>query len=100
MDVRIRTIFQWLLLAPLAALAISFASHFIFEYLSPGKLSDKRVLLANYPLGLVMSLLTPWGWLMYGGLILILTGKRRVGFWCSIGGGLLVSRPPAAVWLR
>jgi hypothetical protein len=30
---------QWMLLAPVAALAISFASHYCLEYFSPGKLS-------------------------------------------------------------
>lgn len=89
-NLRIKIIFQWLLLAPLAALAISFASHFCLEYFSPGKLTDKWLLLTDYPLGLVMSLLTPWGWLMYGGLILMLSGKRRAGFCCSIAGGLLL----------
>ena len=90
MNSRILISLQWLLLAPAAALAISFASHFSLEYLSPGKLSGYRELLTTYPFGLLLSLLTPWGWLMYGGLIMMLTGRRRPGLWCSIGGGVIL----------
>ena len=79
-----------MLLAPVAALIISFASHYCLEYLSPGKLTSYRELLTIYPLALVLSFLTPWGFLMYGGLILMLTGRPRPGFWCSIGGGVIL----------
>lgn len=90
MKSRVKISLQWLLLAPVAALVISFVSHFCLEYLSPGKLAEPREMITSYPLGLVMSLLTPWGWLMYGGLILMLTDRRRWGFWCSLGGGLIL----------
>ncbi len=90
MKAQVKISLQWMLLAPVAALIISFASHFCFEYFSPGKLASPRELITNYPLGLFMSLLTPWGWLMYGGLILMLTDRRRPGFWCSLGGGVIL----------
>lgn len=90
MKAQVKISIQWMLLAPLAALVISFASHYCLEYFSPGKLSAQRDLLISYPLALVLSLLTPWGWLMYGGLMLMLTGKRRSGIWCSLGGGLIL----------
>ncbi len=90
MNVRVKISLQWLLLAPMAALIISFASHFCLEYFSPGKLTGYRELLTYYPLGLFMSLLAPWGWLMYGGLILMMAGRQRSGFWCSVGGGVIL----------
>ncbi len=89
-NTRIKISLQWFLLAPIAALIISFGSHYCLEYFSPGKLTGYRELLASYPLGLVLSVMTPWGWLMYGGLILMLSGRRRPGFWCSAGGGVLL----------
>ncbi len=90
MPPRVNTVLQWLLLAPVSALAISFASHYCYEYLSPGKLTGYRELLDHYPLGLALSLLTPWGWLMYGGLAMMLTGRQRPGLWCSLGGAVIL----------
>ena len=90
MNSRIKIVLQWLLLAPALALILSFASRYCLEFLSPGKLTGYRELLTNYPLGLFLSLLSPWGWLMYGGLILMLTGRRRPGLWCSTGGGVIL----------
>ena len=87
---RLKISLEWILLAPVSALLLSFASHLLLEYLSPGKLTGQRELLTNYPLGLIMSLLTPWGWLMYGGLIMMLTGRRRAGIWCAVGGAVLL----------
>jgi hypothetical protein len=87
---RIKISLQWLLLAPAAALIISFASRYVLEYFSPGKLTGYRELITYYPLGLFLSLLSPWGFLMYGGLILMLNGKRRSGFWCSVVGGVIL----------
>ena len=81
---------QWIILAPVLALSLSFGSHLFLEYLSPGKLTGYRELLTHYPLGLILSLLTPWGWLMYGGLIMMVTGRRRAGIWCSVGGAVLL----------
>jgi hypothetical protein len=86
---RVKITLQWLLLAPAMALTISFASRYCLEFFSPGKLTGYRELLTNYPLGLFLSLLSPWGWLMYGGLILMPNGRRRPGLWCSIGGGVI-----------
>jgi len=87
---RIKISLQWLLLAPAMALILSFASRYSLEYFSPGKLTGYRELITYYPLGLFLSLLSPWGWLMYGGLILMLNDRRRPGFWCSIGGAVIL----------
>ena len=74
----------------LPALLISLLSWFLYDYLSPGKLSPLSEVIAVYPLGLLMSLLTPWGWLMYGGGLLMGSGKLRSGLWCTIGGAILL----------
>ena len=89
MKLSMKTDLFWLLLGPVAALLISFVSWFVFEHFTPGKLSRIPEMLAAYPLGLLMSLLTPWGWLMYGGLLLMRADKRRAGIWCSTGGAVL-----------
>ncbi|MCB1850545.1 MAG: hypothetical protein KDI83_07135 [Gammaproteobacteria bacterium] len=81
---------QWLLLGPLSALLISQVSWFVYDHLSPGKLSSLAEMISVYPLGLLLSLLTPWGWLMYGGLLLLSSGKRLSGFWCTVAGALLL----------
>jgi len=82
--------FYWLLLGPVAALLVSFVSWFVFEYFTPGKLSRIPEMVKAYPFGLLMSLLTPWGWLMYGGFLLMNSGKNRAGIWCSVGGAVLL----------
>ena len=72
------------------ALALSFVSWFGFEHFSPGKLSRIPEMLATYPLGLLLSLMTPWGWLMYGGFLLMNAGKHKAGTWCSLGGAVIL----------
>ena len=80
----------WLISGPLLALSISFVSWFIIDHSTPGKLYPPITLLTTYPLGLVMSLLTPWGWLMYGGLILMNAEKFKMGLYCTLTGAFIL----------
>ena len=80
----------WLLLGPVSALTISLGSWFVFEYFSPGRLSSIPDMLAAFPFGLLLSLLTPWGWLMYGGFLLMTAGNSRAGTRCTGGGAFLL----------
>lgn len=80
----------WLLLGPVLALGLSFASWLLIDHYTPGKLQQMSTLVSVYPLGLAMSLLTPWGWLMYGGLVLINTRKLRSGIICTLIGALIL----------
>jgi len=82
--------FFWLLLGPAAAFLISLVSRAALEYVSPDKVAGIREMLAAYPLGLLVSLLTPWGWLMYGGLLLMHSQNPVRGVWCTIAGSLLL----------
>ena len=79
---------SWLL-RPIAALLISLVSWFVFDYF-PRKLSPISDMISAYPLGCFMSLLTPWGWLMYGGFLLMNADKLKAGIWCSVGGAVLL----------
>lgn len=90
MKLFVKTGLVWLLLGPVLALLISLLCWPLYDYLSPGKLSRIAEMLAAYPMGLLMSLLTPWGWLMYGGLLLSLTGRNKAGLWCTLGGAVLL----------
>lgn len=80
----------WLALGPLLGLAISFPSRLILERLAPGKLAGAADMIAAYPLGLLLSLLTPWGWLIYGGLILMHGDKHKAGVLCTLGGSIFL----------
>ncbi|MCP4289797.1 MAG: hypothetical protein GY792_36150 [Gammaproteobacteria bacterium] len=80
----------WLLLGPAMALAISFVSWSILKPISPDKLSDATGLVTTYPLGLLMSLLTPWGWLMYGGFMAMLSERRKLGIFCTAAGAVML----------
>lgn len=90
MTKNLKFIFLWLLLGPVLALLISFASWYGFNLLLPDKLDTFESLLSAYPLGLGMSVLTPWGWLMYGGLFLLLTNKIKAGLYCSLIGAAVL----------
>ncbi len=90
MKFSIKISLYWVLLGPVLALLISVASWFGFDHFSPGKLSGIQKMLAAYPLGLLISLLTPWGWLMYGGFLLMNAGSLKAGVWCSVGGAVLL----------
>ena len=79
---KVRVGLQWVLMAPVADLVISFGGRYCIEFFSTGTLTGYRELLTTFPLGLLLSLLTPWGWLMYGGLIMMINGRRRPGAWC------------------
>lgn len=78
------------MMGPVSALMISIPSWYVIDQLSPGKLAGIEVLFTMYPLGLLMSLLTPWGWLMYGGLLLMNNGKPKAGLACTVLGALLL----------
>lgn len=80
----------WLALGPLLGLALSFPSWLFLEYLEPGKLYGAGDMILAYPLGLLMSLLTPWGWLMYGGLLLMHGDNRRAGVLCTLAGAIIL----------
>ena len=90
MKISVRTLGFWLLLGPVLALALSFASWHLIEQVAPGKLRGTEVLVSMYPLGLLMSLLTPWGWLMYGGFLLMNSEKLKLGILCTLVGALLL----------
>jgi len=90
MKLPMKIIIHWLLMGPVAALLISLLSWSVFEYFTPGKLSPIPEMLAAYPLGLLLSLLTPWGWLMYGGFLLMNADKLKAGIWCSVSGAILL----------
>jgi len=90
MKISIKTLTSWLILGPVSALFFSMASWYVFDRISPGKLHGIDVMISMYPLGLLMSLLTPWGWLMYGGLLLMNSQKLKLGIWCTVIGALLL----------
>ena len=81
---------SWLALGPVLGLAISYPSRLILERLAPGNLAATADMISAYPLGLLLSLLTPWGWLMYGGLILMHGDKRKAGVLCTLAGSILL----------
>ncbi|MDH5764885.1 MAG: hypothetical protein OEZ38_02625 [Gammaproteobacteria bacterium] len=90
MTVTLKTNIIWLVAGPVSALLFSFASWFMINHLTPGKLEPVTTLIKAYPLGLAMSLLTPWGWLMYGGVIFMNTNKFKLGLYCTLGGALIL----------
>ena len=90
MSISIKTLIYWLFLGPFLALSLSIPSWHVIEYIAPGKLSSTDVLFTMYPIGLLMSLLTPWGWLMYGGLLLMNSHRRKIGIICTLIGALLL----------
>lgn len=90
MNISIKTLFFWLILGPVFALIFSILSWNVIDQLSPGKLYGIDVMISMYPLGLVMSLLTPWGWLMYGGLLLMNSQKLKLGISCTVLGAVLL----------
>lgn len=90
MRIPVKALSLWLLLGPVFALLLSIASWYVFSQFSPGKLDGIDVLISMYPLGLLMSLLTPWGWLMYGGFFLMNSPKLKWGIWSTLIGALLL----------
>ena len=80
----------WLILGPVTALVFSIASWYVINQMSPGKLHGIDKMISMYPLGLLMSLLTPWGWLMYGGFLLMNSQKLKWGIVCTVIGALLL----------
>ena len=62
-----------------------------FDLLSPGKLAGMTEMMGVYPKALLMSVLTPWGWLMYGGLILMSGEKQRTGMICTLMGAVILA---------
>ena len=90
MKISMKTLTFWLFLGPVFALVFSIASLYVIDRYSPGFLYGIDVMISMYPLGLLMSLLTPWGWLMYGGLLLMNSQKLKQGIWCTVIGALLL----------
>ena len=90
MNILMKTLAFWLVLGPVFALIISVASWYVFDQVSPGKLHGIDVMITMYPLGLLMSLLTPWGWLMYGGFFLMNAEKLKWGIGCTVIGAMLL----------
>ncbi len=90
MNISIKTLATWLVLGPVFALGFSMASWYVIDQLTPGKLHGIDVMISMYPLGLLMSLLTPWGWLMYGGLLLMNSDKLKWGIGCTVIGAILL----------
>jgi hypothetical protein len=90
MNFSMKTSGFWLILGPVMALVLSMASWYVIDQVSPGKLHGIDKMISMYPLGLLMSLLTPWGWLMYGGLLLMNSQKLKWGIWCTVIGALLL----------
>ena len=76
MNISMKTLAFWLILGPVFALTFSMASWYVIDQISP--------------LGLLMSLMTPWGWLMYGGLLLMNSEKLKLGIWCTLVGAILL----------
>ena len=70
------------------ALALSWPAGLAYEYVSPGKVGAFAEIIIMYPLALFLSLLTPWGWLMYGGLLLMSSDKLRIGVICTLIGAV------------
>ena len=89
-EISLSTLARWLLLGPVSGLLISFGSWFVLDYISPDKLSSINEITYTYPKGLLMSLLTPWGWLMYGGAILMHSEKPRRGVICTSTGAVIL----------
>jgi hypothetical protein len=87
---KIKMALLWLILGPVLALILSTASWYVIEQLSPGKLYSLEVVVHMFPKGLLLSLMTPWGWLMYGGLLLMYSQKLKIGISCTVVGALLL----------
>jgi len=87
---KMKTTLLWLILGPVLALIFSTASWHVIEQLSPGKLYSIEVIVRMFPQGLLMSLMTPWGWLMYGGFLLMNSQKLKLGISCTVTGALLL----------
>lgn len=87
---KIKIISLWLIIGPVLALALSPVSWYIINYLSPDKLGDMEILFSYYILGLLMSVMTPWGWLMIGGFLLMNSQKLKIGILCTLAGALLL----------
>lgn len=81
---------SWLILGPLLALILSIPSWYIIEWFEPTKLIGLDAMIYSYPMGLLMSLLTPWGWLMGGGLLLMNSQKFKAGIACAIAGAVVL----------
>ena len=80
----------WLLLGPALALLVALPSWYVFTYFSPDKLTGFAEMIDAYPTGLMMSLLAPWGWLMYGGLFMMVTQRTRLGVICTVAGAIML----------
>ncbi|MCK5003200.1 MAG: hypothetical protein KAS57_09250 [Gammaproteobacteria bacterium] len=89
MNNKIKNISLWLILGPVLALLFSTISWYVIYQFSPDKLLNIEILFTKFPLGLFLSLMTPWGWLMYGGLLFMYSKKTNMSVSCTIIGALL-----------
>ncbi len=80
----------WLIMGPALALLLALPGWMLFDHLSPGKLTGVKEMVGVYPKALLMSVLTPWGWLMYGGFILMSGEKQRTGMICTVSGAIIL----------
>ena len=85
-----RTIVLWLLLGPVLAFLVALPSWHVLHYFSLDKLTGLTEMIDAYPMGLLMSVLTPWGWLMYGGLFMMISKRQRLGLICTAIGATLL----------
>lgn len=90
MQIKTRTIVLWLLLGPVLALLVALPSWYALRHFSPDKITGLAEMIGTYPMGLLMSALAPWGWLMYGGLFMMLSQRHRLGVICTAIGAILL----------
>ncbi len=81
---------SWLILGPVLAFILSIPSWYVIDQLVPAKLIGLEAMIYSYPKGLLMSLLTPWGWSMGGGLLLMNSQKFKAGIALAIAGAVLL----------
>ncbi|MDH5711429.1 MAG: hypothetical protein OEZ15_07180 [Gammaproteobacteria bacterium] len=89
MSKTVQNIGLWLMLGPVLALLVSIASWYVIDQFSPDRLTTIEMLFNRYPQGLLLSLMTPWGWLMYGGLVFMYSKITRLNISCTIAGAVL-----------
>ena len=90
MKINLKMSMLWLVLGPFLALLVSLPSWYVFNNITPDKLTGMAEMISIYPQVLLMSLLTPWGWLMYGGFVLMSGVKFRAGLVCTVLGAVLL----------
>jgi len=85
-----KTFSSWLFLGPVLALILSIPSWYLIDLFVPTRLINIEPMIYSYPKGLLMSILTPWGWFMGGGLLLMKSKKLKAGIALTITGSVLL----------